>query len=58
MTKKLNRRQAQWSLELSKYDFALINKPRKQHVKTNVLWRQSSHEKGVQDNLNLVLLPE
>jgi hypothetical protein len=57
-TKKLNRRQARWSLELSKYDFTLIQKPGKQHAKTDTLLRQSSHEKGVQDNLNLVLLPE
>jgi hypothetical protein len=57
-TKKLNRRQARWSLELSEYDFALIHKPGKQHAKTDVLSRRSGHEKGAQDNLNLVLLPE
>jgi hypothetical protein len=56
--KKLNRRQARWSLELSEYDFALIYKPGKQHAKTDALSRRSSHEKGGQDNLNLVLLPE
>jgi hypothetical protein len=45
-------------LELSEYDFALIHKPRKQHTKTDVLSRRSGHEKGAQDNSNLVLLPE
>jgi hypothetical protein len=57
-TKKLNRRQARWSLELSEYDFALIHKPGKQHAKTDVLSRRSGHEKGAQDNSNLVLRPE
>jgi hypothetical protein len=38
-TKKLNTRQAHWSLELSEYDFALIHKPGKQHVKTDALSR-------------------
>jgi hypothetical protein len=33
-TKKLNQRQARWSLELSKYDFTLVHKPREQHTKT------------------------
>jgi hypothetical protein len=46
-TNKLNRQQAQWSLEVSKYNFALIHKPGKQHVKTDALSRRSSHEKGV-----------
>jgi hypothetical protein len=57
-TKKLNRRQARWSLELSEYNFALIHKSRKQHVKTDMLSRRSSYEKGEHDNSNLVLLPE
>jgi hypothetical protein len=57
-TKKFNRQQAWWSLELSEYDFALIHKPRKQHAKTDTLLRQSGHEKRVQDNSNLVPLPE
>jgi hypothetical protein len=35
-----------------------IYKPGKQHAKTNAFSRQSSHEKGAQDNSNLVLLPE
>jgi hypothetical protein len=56
--KKLNRQQAQWSLELSEYDFALIHKPGKQLARTDVLSRQSGYEKGTQDNSNLVLLPE
>jgi hypothetical protein len=45
-------------LELSKYDFALIHKPGKQHAKTDAHSRRSDHGKGAQDNLNLVLLPE
>jgi hypothetical protein len=45
-------------LELSEYNFALIHKPGKQHTKTDTLSRQSGHEKGAQDNSNLVLLPE
>jgi hypothetical protein len=57
-TKKLNRQQARWSLELSEYNFTLVHKPGKQHTETNVLSRRGGHERGEHNNSNMVLLPE
>jgi hypothetical protein len=37
-------RQAQWSLELSEYNFTLIHKPGRQHAKTDALSRRDGHE--------------
>ena len=56
-TKKLNRRQDRWSLELSEYDFTLIHKPGKTHGKMDTLSRRGGHNKGVGDNSNITLLP-
>ena len=43
-------------LELQDYDFVLNYKPGKQMTKADLLLRQVSHERGENDNKNLVLL--
>ena len=43
-------------LELQDYDFVLNHKPGKQMTKADLLLRQASHERGENDNKNLVLL--
>ena len=42
-------------LELQDYDFILNYKPSKQITKTDLLLRQASHERGENNNKNLVL---
>ena len=54
--KKLNRRQACWSLLLSWYDFTLHHCPRKSMGKSDALSRRSDHGSGSSDNKNIVLL--
>jgi hypothetical protein len=54
--KKLNQRQARWSLELSHFDFVLKHHPRCSSDKPNLLPRHSDYETGVNDNDNHVLL--
>ena len=55
-TKKLNRRQARWSLYLSRFDFALYHRPGKSSGKPDALSRRSDHGKGESDNENVTLL--
>jgi len=54
--KQLNRRQAQWSLYLSRFDFALHHKPGKSMGKPDALSRRSNHGTGADDNSDIVLL--
>lgn len=54
--KKLNRRQARWSLFLSRFDFELHHRPGKSSLKPDALSRRADHGKGENDNENLVLL--
>jgi len=54
--KQLNRRQAQWSLYLSRFDFALHHKPGKSMGKPDALSRRSDHGTGANDNSDVVLL--
>jgi hypothetical protein len=54
--KKLNRRQARWSLFLSRFDYTLHHRPGKQSGKPDALSRRSDHERGENDNDNIVLL--
>ena len=54
--KKLNRRQARWSLFLSRFDFILKHRPGKQSLKPDALSRRPDHGKGENDNENIVLL--
>jgi len=48
--KQLNRRQARWSLYLSRFDFALHHKPGKSMGKLDALSRRSDHGTGANDN--------
>jgi len=54
--KQLNRRQAQWSLYLSRFDFVLQHKPEKSMGKLDALSRRSDHSTGADDNSDVVLL--
>lgn len=53
---KLNRRQARWSLFLSRFDFILHHRPGKRSLKPDALSRRPDHGKGENDNENIVLL--
>ena len=54
--KKLNRRQARWSLLLARFDFIMHHRPGKSMGKTDALSRWSDHGTGLEDNNNMVLL--
>ena len=54
--KKLNRRQARWSLLLARFDFIMHHRPGKSMGKTDALSRRSDHGTGSEDNDNMVLL--
>ena len=54
--KKLNWRQAQWSLLLGRFDFLLNHQPGKTMGKSNMLSWRSDHGLGTEDNQNLMLL--
>jgi len=54
--KKLNRRQACWSLHLARFDFLLHHHSRCTIGKLDALLRRADHGNGVSDNKNIVLL--
>jgi len=54
--KKLNRRQACWSLYLAQFDFKLIHRPGRSMGKPDVLSQRPDHGKGTSDNKDVVLL--
>ena len=54
--KKLNRRQAWWSLLLARFNFLLHHRPGKTMGKPDALSRRSNHGSGTEDNQNLTLL--
>jgi len=54
--KKLNRRQARWSLLLARFDFIMHHHPGKSMGKTDALSCRSEHGTGSEDNDNMVLL--
>jgi len=54
--KKLNRRQARWSLHLARFDFLLHHRPRRTMDKPDALLRRANHGNGASDNENVVLL--
>ena len=56
MAKKLNRRQARWSLLLARFDFIMHHCPGKSMGKMDALSHQSDHGTGSEDNNNMVLL--
>jgi len=54
--KKLNRRQACWSLYLARFDFKLIHRLGRSMGKPDALSRRPDHGKGTSDNEDVVLL--
>jgi len=54
--KKLNRRQARWSLHLAKFDFLLHHCPRHTMGKPDALSRRANHGNRASNNENVVLL--
>ena len=54
--KKLNRRQARWSLFLSRFDFKLHHRPGKKSLKPDALSRRPDHGKGERDNEDIILI--
>ena len=53
---KLNRRQARWSLYLSRFDFSLHHKPGRTMGKPDTLSRRADHGSSQADNSDIVLL--
>jgi transposase InsO family protein len=53
---KLNRRQARWSLYLSRFDFTLHHKPGRSMGKPDALSRRADHGDGRADNSDMTLL--
>jgi len=56
MTKKLNRRQARWSLYLARFDFKLTYRPGHFIGKPDALSQRLDHGKGTSDNKDVILL--
>jgi len=54
--KKLNRRQARWSLYLVRFDFKLTHRPGRSMGKPDALSWRPDHGKGTSDNEDVVLL--
>ena len=54
--KKLNHRQARWSLLLARFNFAMHHQPGKSMGKSDALSCRSDHGSRVKDNDNMVLL--
>jgi len=54
--KKLNRRQARWSLYLACFDFKLTHRPGCSMGKLDALSQRLDHGKGTSDNKDVVLL--
>jgi hypothetical protein len=57
--RKLNRRQARWSLELADYDFILRHRPGQLNKKADLLSRRKDHQRGVEeDNAGVTMLKQ
>jgi len=54
--KKLNYRQARWSLYLARFDFRLVHHPGRCMGKPDALSQRSDHGNGASDNEDVVLL--
>ena len=54
--KKLNRRQARWSLFLARFDFVLHHQPGRSMGKPDALSRRADHGTGSDNNSNITLL--
>lgn len=55
---KLNRRQAQWALYLSRFHFHLLHQPKRDMTIPNAFSRRADHDLGGSDNTDQVLLPD
>src|SRR5580700_7774006 len=53
----LNRRQVRWYQELQEYHFTLHHIPGKANSKADILSRRPGFEEGIDDNNDLILLP-
>ncbi|TFY52178.1 hypothetical protein EVJ58_g10156 [Rhodofomes roseus] len=56
--RKLNRRQARWSLFLSKFDYKLVHVPGSQMTIADALSRRADHDDGSDDNDDITMLPD
>jgi hypothetical protein len=56
LAKKLNRRQACWSLTLARFDFVMHHRPGKTMGKSDALSRHADHGDGSEDDRDLTLL--
>ena len=56
IAKKLNRRQAHWSLHLARFNFLLYHRPKHTMGKPDVLSRRADHGNGASDNEDVVFL--
>jgi hypothetical protein len=54
--KKLNHRQAQWSLYLSRFNFSMYHRLGHSMGKSDTLSRRSDHGSGSEDNCDVTLL--
>jgi len=54
--KKLNHRQAQWSLTLARFDFIMHHQPRKTMGKPDALSCRADHSSGAEDSHDITLL--
>jgi hypothetical protein len=54
--KKLNRRQARWSLTMARFDFVMHHRPGKSMGKLDALSRRADHGSGSDDNRDITLL--
>ena len=56
VAKKLNQRQARWSLLLARFDFILHHHPGKTMGKSDALSQRADHGTGTEDSQNVTLL--
>ena len=56
IARKVNRRQARWSLYLSRFDFTLHHRPGTSMGRPDALSRRADHDDGTSDNEGVVLL--
>jgi hypothetical protein len=54
--KKLNRRQARWSLTMAQFDFVMHHRPGRSMGKSDALSRRADHSSGSDDNRDITLL--
>ena len=52
----LNRRQAQWIMDLQEYNFTIKHQPGKTNTKADLLSRRADYPKGENDNKDIILL--